>query len=144
MQKTKNGVDVIDKVLNACYEKYSDSLFIMGMMHNYEERGWLTRKQLVGLHEKASKIKDLSPGWLAAIEVMIKRLPVKDKTPAVNLDANKVEHNQSDYLAKANEILEKYPQHKAIISFKAIIEMNKPLTSAQQSQLNKLHKLLLS
>jgi len=55
MIKKKQGIDIIDKILDACYKHNPDALFIMSLMHQYEERGGLSKKQLEGLLLKAKK-----------------------------------------------------------------------------------------
>ena len=55
MQKNKKSIDIIGKVLQACYEHDTDSLFIMSLMHQYEERGSLSKKQIAGLCSVADR-----------------------------------------------------------------------------------------
>lgn len=137
----KKGLDIIDKILAACYQHNKDALFTMSLMHQYEERGWLTRKQLQGLHNKASKIKDLQPGLLATLEATINKMPVKDKTPIDNTIKENTEKQELEN--KVNTILAKYPQHKAILAFKHKLENNFQLSPAEKTELNKFFKLLI-
>ena len=85
MIKKKPGIDIIDKILDACYKHNPDALFIMSLMHQYEERGSLSKKQLEGLYLKAAKVTDLPPSWLATLEAEILKRPTRDKTPAVEI-----------------------------------------------------------
>ena len=49
MIKRKPGIDIIDKILDTCYKHNPDALFIMSLMHQYKERGNLSKKQMEGL-----------------------------------------------------------------------------------------------
>ena len=42
----KGKLDIIDRVLEICYKHNPDALFVMSLMHQYEERGSLSKKQL--------------------------------------------------------------------------------------------------
>ena len=44
----KGKLDIIDKILEACYKHNPDALFVMSLMHQYEDRGSLSKKQLEG------------------------------------------------------------------------------------------------
>lgn len=137
----KKGPDVIDKVLAACYEHNKNALFTMSLMHQYEERGWLTRKQLEGLHNKASKISDINPGLLATLQATINKMPVRDKTPIT--ETKKEDNLILEFDNQINEILEKYPQHKAILNFKLKRDSKIELNSNEKTELNKLYRLLI-
>ena len=65
---SKGKLDIIDKVLEACYKYNPDALFVMSLMHQYEERGSLSKKQLEGLLAKAGKVPDMPANWLATLE----------------------------------------------------------------------------
>ncbi len=79
MQK-KPGIDIIDKVLNACYQAMPYQLFVMSLMHQYEERGSLSKKQLQGLYLKAKDVDEIPPNWLSTLEAIIKKMPTKYKS----------------------------------------------------------------
>jgi len=141
MLKKKQGIDIIDKVLEACYAANKDALFIMSLMHQYEDRGFLTKKQLEGLHSKASKIKDMPTGWLATIEATIAKLPTRDKTP---VQTKIVEHIEDEKIPLQLEaILAKYPQHKTVLGLQAKYTKHKLLTASEITELEKFYKLLV-
>ena len=71
MENKKPGVDIINEVLEACILAYPVSSFIISLYKQYISRGWLTKKQLQGLHGKAQQINDLPPGKLAALEAIM-------------------------------------------------------------------------
>lgn len=137
----KQGIDIINKVLEACYDADKDSLFIMSLMHQYEDRGWLTKKQLEGLHSKASKLTDIAPGWLATIEAMIAKLPTRDKTPLTIKQSSVVKDETS--AQQLADILTKYPQHKAVLLLQSIFQKEHSLSDAEKSSLQKFYKLLV-
>lgn len=141
MLKKKQGIDVIDKVLEACYAANKDALFIMSLMHQYEDRGFLTKKQLEGLHSKASKINDMPAGWLATIAANISKLPTRDKTPITTIKATVVEDEKM--LLQLQAILAKYPQHKTVLALQAKYNKDKKLTTTETAELEKFYKLLI-
>ena len=59
MEPKKQGIDIINEVLEACILAYPVSSFVISLYKQYISRGWLTKKQLEGLHGKAQKIKIL-------------------------------------------------------------------------------------
>lgn len=75
-------LDIIDKVLDACYKYNSDALFVMSLMHQYEERGSLSKKQLEGLLHKARKVPDMPVNWLATLEATVLKMHTREKAPA--------------------------------------------------------------
>lgn len=138
----KKKIDVIDKLLEACYQHNKDALFIMSLMHQYEERGSLSKKQLEGLLLKARKVTDIPPGWIAAVEAIVLKMPTRDKTPIEN-PKNQVEEitDKSGDLIK--EILDKYPQHKRVLFLKAQLEQRKALSLPEQQEIGKFYQLLI-
>lgn len=137
----KNGPDVIDKILNACYQANKDALFTMSLMHQYEERGWLTKKQMQGLYDKAKKIADMPAGWLATLEATIAKLPTRDKTPVSAITAAADPNEEAFKLITT--ILAKYPQHKAVLALQLKCNQQKPLTTTEKTELHKFYKLLI-
>lgn len=137
----KQGVDVIDKVLEACYAADKDSLFIMSLMHQYEDRGFLTKKQIQGLHDIAKKQSEIPAGWIATLEAMIAKLPNRDKTPVTSVAVIAAPPKE---LLLAEEILARYPHHKAVKSMHTRLLQHFMLNPAEKTELNKLYKLLIA
>ena len=137
----KQGIDIVNKVLEACYAADKESLFLMSLMHQYEDRGFLTKKQLQGLHDKALKISDINSGWLATIEAMIAKLPNRDKSPILSTSntvaADPVVQEQ------LNAILAKYPQHKAVLLLQSKFNKEHELNATEKTALLKFYKLLM-
>lgn len=138
----KRKVDVIDKVLEACYQYNKDALFVMSLMHQYEERGSLSKKQLEGLVQKAKKVQDIPVGWIAAVEAIILKMPTRDKTP-VNQHKPVDQNPEEQWQQLATAILEKYPQHKRVIYLDAKLKQRTALSVIEQQELEKFHRLLI-
>lgn len=137
----KQRIDVIEKVLNACYQHNPDALFIMSLMHQYEERGSLSRKQLQGLLLKAQKVKDMPPNWLATLEATILKMPVREKAAASQTATKPA--TPSKEAALIEQILAKYPQHKAILHLQQKLQQQQSLTPPEQTELERFARLLL-
>lgn len=138
----KKRIDVIDKLLEACYQHNKDALFIMSLMHQYEERGSLSKKQLEGLLLKAKKVKDIPVNLIAAVEAIVLKMPTRDKTP-VKDTSNKTEESSEKWNQLIKEILDKYPQHKRILFLKAQLEQRKTLAVTEQNEIEKFYQLLI-
>src|SRR5687768_17109195 len=108
-------IDVINKVLEDCIMAYPISSFIISIYQQYQQRGWLTKKQLQGLHSKASDIKDMAPEKLASLEAIIKKMPDRHKSELPDI---KPLYEKDESVGETiNAILEKYPQHKRVLFF---------------------------
>lgn len=141
MYKPKPGIDIIAKILDALYVHNPDALFVMSLMHQYEERGSLSKKQLEGLLSKAKKAENIPQSWLGTLEAIILKMPTRykpvepvTKSPIYQKDEEAGEHIQS--------ILGKYPQHKRVLFLQAKYNNNEPLSIEELSELKKFIKLL--
>jgi hypothetical protein len=141
MPTSKNKLDIIDKILDALYKHNPDALFVMSLMHQYEERGSLSKKQLQGLYQKALKVKDLPVSWLATLEATILKMPTRDKSPIVK--TKPVFENEEKIEVMITSILEKYPQHKRVLFLQSKYHTKEGLSSAEVNELKKFKKLLL-
>jgi len=141
MIKKKSGIDIIDKILDACYKHNPDALFIMSLMHQYEERGSLSKKQLEGLYLKARKITDMPQNWLATLEAEILKRPTRDKTVPLNNKPLYVKDNDTEKMIL--EILEKYPQHKRVVFLYSKFSNNEAISLDEKKEIEKFHKLLI-
>ncbi|MCX6207429.1 MAG: hypothetical protein NTZ19_14395 [Bacteroidetes bacterium] len=141
MIKKKPGIDIIDKILDACYKHNPDALFIMSLMHQYEERGGLSKKQLEGLFLKAQKVTDMPQSWLATLEAEILKRPNRDKTVATEIKPLYEKDVVSEKLM--HEILAKYPQHKRVVFLLSKFSNNEILSVDEKKEIEKFHKLLI-
>ena len=140
MEIKKGQLDFVEKILNACFKELKYDLFVMSLMHQYEERGFLTKGQLQGLYYKAETVKDLPAGLLATLKASINKLPTKEKknAPIVLKEEKKDEETEN----KLKEILSKYPQHKAVLGLQHTFIKHDKLSSSEKLELNKIYKLL--
>lgn len=138
---SKGKLDIIDKVLEACYKYNPDALFVMSLMHQYEERGSLSKKQLEGLLAKASKVPDMPTNWLATLEATIHKMHTRSKDPAT---AGKPLFEKDEALgAKMQAILDKYPSHKRVVFLFEKFNRNEVMSPLEKTEIEKFHKLLL-
>ena len=141
MMKKRPDLDIIMDMLHEVIEAQPLSTFAQSLLHQYIERGSLSKKQLQGLYSKASKIKDIPPARLVTLEAVIKKMPDKFKsappeaTPLYNKDASAGK--------LMDTILGKYPEHKRVLFLKSKYENNEILTAMEISELQKFEKLLI-
>lgn len=141
MQRKKPGVDVVKDLLELALIAYPDSTFIKSLSFQYEERGGLSKKQLDGLYKKAAKINTIPAGKLATLEALILQRPNRYKSGLPENTPLYTKDTTSGRLM--NDILEKYPQHKRVLFFKAKFDNNETLSSLEIAELERFHKLLL-
>jgi hypothetical protein len=140
MENKRKGIDIINEVLEDCIMAYPVSSFIISLYKQYGVRGSLSKKQLQGLHAKASKIKDISPGKLGTLEAIIKKMPTRYKS---EIPAPKPLYEKDETVGKMiNEVLEKYPQHKRVLFLKAKYDNNEQLSPPEITDLKRFWQLL--
>jgi len=131
---------MINEVLEECILAYPLSSFIISLYKQYQQRGSLSKKQLQGLYGKASKIENLPPGKLAAIEAIIKRMPTRYKSELPEPSPLFEKDEAAGRLI--TDILEKFPNHKRVIFLKAKYDNNEILSPADLTDLKRFHTLL--
>lgn len=141
MYKPKTGIDIIAKVLDALYAHNPDALFVMSLMHQYEERGSLSKKQLQGLLSKAQKVPDMPPSWLGTLEAIILKMPTRYKPvePVVATPIYPKDESAGKYI---DAILAKYPLHKRVLFFRAKYSNNESLSAEEVTELTRFAKIL--
>ena len=75
--KKKPDVDVIMDILKETLKANPAAAFVESLLFQYQERGGLSKKQLEGLHSKASKVSSIAPGKLATLEAIILKSPTR-------------------------------------------------------------------
>jgi hypothetical protein len=136
----KPKLDIINILLEDCIMAFPVSSFVISIYQQYQRRGWLGKKQLQGLYDKASKITGVAPGKLAALESIIKRMPTREKSA---LPEPKPMFEKDEVAGKIiDEILTKYPAHKRVLFLKAKYDNNEVLTPADVSELKKFKQVL--
>lgn len=140
MQQNKPKLDIINMLLEDCIMAYPISSFVISIYKQYQQRGWLSKKQLQGLYGKASKINGVPPGRLAALESIIKKMPTRERS---ELPETAPMFEKDEAAGKLiEEILSKYPQHKRVLFLKAKYDNNEALSSPDVSELKKFKKIL--
>jgi hypothetical protein len=141
MQRKDPDVDIIMNVLKAALLAYPASGFIQSLLYQYQERGGLSKKQLEGLHSKASKIKTMPPNLLVTLEAEIKKRPTRYKSTA---PAPKPVYEKDERPGQLiDAILKKYPAHKRVLLFKLKYDKDGLLSPTEIAELEKFSKLLL-
>ncbi|MEO6813406.1 MAG: hypothetical protein ABI172_05710 [Ginsengibacter sp.] len=127
-------------LLEDCIMAYPVSSFVISIYQQYQQRGWLSKKQLQGLYGKASKINGVLPGRLAALETIIKQMPTRDRSELPETIPMFEKDEAAGNLMV--EILAKYPAHKRVLFLKAKYDNNEIISPAEVAELNKFKKLL--
>lgn len=136
----KPKLDIINMLLEDCIMAFPVSSFVISIYQQYQRRGWLSKKQLQGLYDKASKINGVLPGRLAALESIIKKMPTRQKS---ELPENKPMIEKDEEAGKLiEEILLKYPQHKRVLFLKSKYDNNEILSTADVAELKKFKQHL--
>ena len=134
------ALDVILLVLERAHEAKPAATFISSLLQQYRERGGLSKKQLEGLHSKASKIEGIPAAHLATLQAIINKKQTRYKSePAI---AAKPAEEDTDIPMIAT-ILEKYPQHKRLLYFKMKTDKRESLNPLEKEELKKFYKLLI-
>jgi hypothetical protein len=138
--QNKPKLDIINMLLEDCIMAFPVSSFVISIYQQYQRRGWLSKKQLQGLYDKASKINGVLPGRLAALESIIKKMPTREKS---ELPENKPMFVKDEEAGKLiEEILSKYPQHKRVLFLKAKYDNNETLSASDIGELKKFKQHL--
>lgn len=140
MKSSKPKIDIINDLLEDCILAYPVSSFIISLYKQYQQRGSLSKKQLQGLHSKASKIKDISISKLGTLEAIIKRMPTRYKSELP--PSTPLFEKDKDAGMLIETILAKYPQHKRVLYLKSKYENNEMLSSIEISELKKFKQLI--
>ncbi len=140
MQRKKVDVDVILDVLKETLLANPYSVFVNSLLHQYQERGGLSRKQLEGLYHKAVKVKTIPIARLATLEAIIIKKPERFKS---EIPPNKPLYEKDEAVGKMiSSILEKYPAHKAVLFLKTKYDNNEILLTTEKADLERFHKFL--
>ncbi len=140
MKRIRPDVDIIKDLLEAVEQARPADAFIKSLLFQYQERGGLSKKQLQGLHGKASKINGISPGKLATLEAIILKRPTREKS--VLPGATPLYTRDETIGKRIAAILDKYPEHKRVIFFRSKYDNNEPLSPAELAELQRFEKLL--
>jgi len=140
MNRINPEVDVIKDLLQAVLAERPESTFIQSLLHQYEERGGLSKKQLQGLYDKSLKIKTIPPNKLATLEAMILKKPTRYKSTLPPTEPLYKKNEEVGQMLIA--VLAKYPQHKRVLFLKSKYDNNEILSATEITELQKFNKLL--
>jgi hypothetical protein len=141
LQRKKIDVDVIKDVLQLVAAARPNDAFVQSIARQYDERGSLSKKQLEGLHGKASRIATIPAAKLATLEAIMKKQLTRERAAPTQTTAPVfVKDETAGVLIEA--ILVKAPQHKRVLFLKAKYENNETLTAIEVTELKKFEKLL--
>ena len=136
-----NKMDVLLDILNEMVKVHPGSNFINSLHQQYCNRGGLSKKQLEGLHSKASKTLGISQGRLATLEAIIKKKPTRERAAATITAPLPVKDEAVGKMI--NAILDKYPQHKRLLFLKSKFDNNENISALEIAEIEKFGKLLL-
>jgi hypothetical protein len=140
MQNKNSDIDIVNEVLEECILAYPVSSFIISLYQQYQKRGSLSKKQLQGLHSKASNIEKLQGAKLATLEALIKKMPNRFKSELPQTKPMFEKDKTAGELI--NTILAKYPQHKRVIFLKSKYENNETISPQEVDELKKFKQVL--
>lgn len=141
MNRINPDIDIVADLLQAVIQARPTDEFCRSLLHQYQERGGLSKKQLEGLLGKATKFTDALPGKLATLEAIILKKHTNHRSVIASPAAQEAPDEQTPALIAS--ILEKYPAHKRVLYFQLKIEKKETLTTQEKEELNKFAKLLL-
>jgi hypothetical protein len=133
-------MDIILDIINSLLTLKPESVFVNSINDQYRNRGGLSKKQLQGLYDIASKTDGVHPGKLATLQAIILKKPNRYKSdiPQIKEDVGKN--------APAHDMIEKilshYPAHKRVLFLKAKADNRETITANEISELEKFCKLL--
>ena len=140
MIRLNPDVDIVLDILEAVVEAQPLSSFAKSIHHQYIERGGLSKKQLEGLYNKALKLKTIPPNKMATLEAIILRKHSKQKS---ELPANVPLYEKDEVVEKMiGEVLQKYPEHKRVLFFRAKFDNNELFTPPEKTELERFYKAL--
>lgn len=141
MHRINPDIDIIKDILEAVIKVQPHSVFTNSLLQQYIERGSLSKKQLEGLHSKASKIEGMAPGKLATLAAIILKKPnrYKSEKPTIIHEEKSNETLLSNMLA----ILEKFPAHKRVLFIKAKYDQKQNITPQEEAEIERFKKLLI-
>ena len=134
-------VNIILDILKAMLLEKPDSVFIKSLYDQYCNRGGLSKKQLEGLHSKASKSTNIPQSKLVTLQAIINKKPNRYKSETIKkIDIPAKDETVGRLL---EDILAKHPAHKRILFLQSKYLHNDPLSALETEEIKKLSKLLL-
>ncbi len=136
----KSGTDILQTLIEDCLLEFPTSSLLISLYKQYQQRGFLTKKQMQGLHDKASKATGIQSGKLATLEANIKRMPNRYKSELPKVITPVYEKDEK-VAGLIQAILEKYPQHKRVLFLQAKFDNNEVLHPTEVDELKKFYQV---
>jgi hypothetical protein len=136
-----NNIDILLGILKEMVKAHPGSGFINSLYQQYCNRGGLSKKQLEGLHSKASKTESISQSRLATLEAIIKKKPTRERAAATISAPLPAKDDTTGKMLAA--ILAKYPQHKRLLFLQSKYDNNENISALEIAEIEKFKKLLL-
>ena len=134
-------MDILLDILKEMQKAHPGSAFVNSLYQQYCNRGGLSKKQLEGLHSKASKTTGISQNRLATLEAIIKKKPTRERAAATVTAPMPVKDEAIGKTLLA--ILEKYPQHKRLLFLRSKYTNNENISATEIAEIKKFEKMLL-
>ena len=140
-QRINPDIDIIAYIIKEVLNAKPEDSFCKSLLHQYIERGGLSKKQLEGLQGKAIRIPGIHPGRLATLEAIIKKKHVTHRSEITLLPARQEKDNRAAEMIR--EILRSFPSHKRVLLFKSNYDKEGSLPPAENDELLKFYRLLV-
>lgn len=140
MRRLRPDVDIVLDILKAVATANPGNSFAQSILHQYQEKGGLSKKQLQGLLGKAGKIPEIPASKLATLEAII--LKKGEKTRSALPEPAPLFRKDPEAGALIRDILSRYPGHKRVLFLRSKYENNEPLTPAEMADLQRFSKIL--
>jgi hypothetical protein len=135
----KPKFDIVEEILEDALGALPLSSLLIGYFKQYNQRGFLTKKQLIGLLAKAKQANSSPSSKLATLEVMIKKMPnrIKSELPESTPDFQK----DPEVQPILDEILSKFPQHKRALFLQSKYLNNEVIIPQEMQELRQFQKV---
>jgi len=141
MNRIRPDLDIVLDLLKETLAAYPTSKFIPSLLHQYQERGSLSKKQLQGLYHKAAGISSISPAKIATLEAIILKKPNRYKSPPPLLNA--APEKDAIFEKLIDEILAKFPAHKTVKYIKLKLDNHEAISTLEKGEIERFHKILI-
>lgn len=135
----KTGYDIVQEVIEDALLAFPVSPLLISFYKQYQQRGFLTKKQLQGLHSKAASSNKINPGKLATLEALIKKMPTRVKSELPEL-LPEIEPNP-EVKVMLDKVLIKFPMHKRALFFLSKHNNKENLTASELNDLKQFLKI---
>jgi hypothetical protein len=133
--------DIILQILQEAVAERPTAVFLKSLLDQYLERGGLSKKQLEGLHAKASGIAAINSAKLSTLQAIINQKPNRYRSDLPAPTPLYAKDEKTGALLSA--VLAKFPHHKRVLFLQAKFNNNEILQPDELREIQKFHKLLV-